>query len=82
MTELTADYLNGLLEKYTDGGIHATALDLKAHLADLEQETDPEKKAALTETLRDLATLLEHELRDNGRGGEDYVNDGVFHAKG
>lgn len=81
MTELTADYLNSLLEQHTEGDIHATALDLKAHLADLEQETNPEKKAALTETVHDLATLLEHELRENGRGGEDYVNDGVFHAR-
>ena len=82
MTELTAEYLNSLLEQHSDGGIHATALDLKAHLADLEQETDPEKKATLTETVRELATLLEHELCDKGRGGEDYVNDGVFHARG
>jgi hypothetical protein len=81
MTKYTADYLNSLLEQHTEGDIRATALDLKAHLADLEQETNPEKKAALTETVRDLATLLEHELRENGRGGEDYVNDGVFHAR-
>lgn len=81
MSKYTAEYLNSLLEQHTEGDIHAAALDLKAHLADLEQETNPEKKAALTETVRYLATLLEHELRENGRAGEDYVNDGVFHAR-
>jgi hypothetical protein len=39
MIELTADYLNSLLKQHTEGDIHATALDLKAHLAVLSQMT-------------------------------------------
>lgn len=82
MTECTVDYLNVLLEQHTDDEIHATAVYLKDQLAALEHEVGPEKKLALTETVQDHSALLEHLLREGGRDGEDYVNDGVFHAKG
>lgn len=81
MTKLNDNYLKRLLELHPDGDIHATVLDLMSHLADLEQETDSEKTSALTGTVRDLAAVLEHELHENGRTSEDYVNDGVFHAR-
>jgi hypothetical protein len=82
MTEFTVDYLNALLERHTDNEIHATAVFLKDQLAVLEHEVCPEKKLALTETVQDYSALLEHLLREGGRGGEDYINDGVFHAMG
>ncbi len=81
MTDYTPDYLNELLERHPDGEIRTTALNLKTHMAELERETDPEKKATLAGAVRDLATVLEHELHANARGGEDYINDGVFHSR-
>lgn len=82
MTELTAEYLDFLLERQADDEIYHTALSMKEQIAEIDREVDPEKKKALTETLLGEFALLKH-LRDEGlRGGEDYINDGVFHAKG
>lgn len=82
MSEFTDDHLNRLLESHPDGDIHTTILELRGYLADLTQEVDPEKVAILTQRVRDYSTLLQHELLEEGRGGEDFVNDGVFHAAG
>ncbi len=80
MTELTTDYLDRLLELHPDGDIHATVLDLRAHLADLEKETDPDEATMLTQTVLDLASFLDYLLRESGRGGEDYVSEGALHT--
>jgi hypothetical protein len=82
MTELTADYLDFLLERHADDEIYHTALSMKEQMAELDREVDPEKKEALTETLLADFTLLKHLMGEGSRGGEDYINDGVFHAKG
>lgn len=81
MADFSADHLDWLLQGHPNGGIRTSAMELKALHAELGQEKDPEKKAALTEAVRDLATVLERELYDHSRGGEDYINDGVFHAR-
>lgn len=81
MTELTADYLDFLLERHTDDEIHHTALSMKGQMAEIDREVDTEKKEALTETLLTDFALLKHLLDEGSRGGEDYINDGVFHAK-
>lgn len=82
MTDLTHDYLDNLLEHDTGGSIRETVLAIKSLLVALDRETDADRKATMTEEIRDLKTILEHEQRDGGRGGEDYINDGEFHARG
>lgn len=78
MKDLDETYLIGLLERYPNGNIHDTVLELKSRLTSLGGETDPAMVAALTEEIRNLATLLEDELREFGRGCEDYINDNEF----
>jgi hypothetical protein len=82
MTDLTRDYLDTLLEHDTDENIRETVLAIKSLLVALDSETDADRKATVTEEIRDLKTILEHEQRDGGRAGEDYINDGEFHARG
>jgi allophanate hydrolase subunit 1 len=82
MTDLTHDHLDNLLEHDTDENIRETVLAIKSLLVALDSETDADRKATVTEKIRDLKTILEHEQRDGGRGGEDYINDGEFHARG
>jgi len=80
MADFSAHDLDRLLQGHHNGYIRSSAMELRALLAELEQDKDPEKKAALTEIARDLDAALEYELNEDSRGGEDYINDGVFHA--
>lgn len=81
MSELTPEYLDFVLERVTDDEIRATALSMKDRLVALDQEENLEKKRALTESLMDDFAVLKHELDDRSRGGEDFINDDVFHAQ-
>lgn len=82
MTEWTTENLNTLLTHHLEAEIRETALELKACLANLDRETDSARQAALTDTAAGLVLVLEHALGEDGRGGEDYINDDVFHASG
>lgn len=74
-------HLRRLLELHPDGDIRETVLELGIRLAAFGSETDAGRKAALAEGIRDLGAVLEHELREAGSGGEDHVNDGMFHSR-
>jgi hypothetical protein len=80
MTDFTTDHLVRLLRMHPSGNIHSTATELLACLSDLAHENETDRKASLMEAARDLAAVLDHELNETGRGGEDYINDDVFHA--
>jgi hypothetical protein len=80
MNDMTADHLHRLLDLYPNGNIHSIVRDLLASLTDLEHEKEPERKAVILEAVRDLSALLDHELNEEGRAGEDYINDSVFHS--
>lgn len=81
MTELTPEYLDSILSRDTTDEIRETALSMKDTMAALDQEDDLDKQRALTESLMDDFALLKHMLDDWSRGGEDFINDDVFHAQ-
>lgn len=81
MTELTPEYLDAILERDTTDEIRETALSMKDTMAALDQEDDLDKQRVLTESLMDDFALLKHMLDEWSRGGEDFINDGVFHAR-
>jgi len=80
MTELTDKYLDKLLNQHTSGNIHDTVLAIKSHLATLGNVLDVAHRAALVQKVDDLKTVLEHDLLEESRSGEDFINDSVFHA--
>jgi hypothetical protein len=82
MTELTTEYLDSVLERVTDDEIRETALSMKGKMVALDQEENLEKKRVLTESLMEEFALLRHLLDERSRGGEDFINDDVFHAQG
>lgn len=81
MTELTPEYLGAILERDTNNEIRETALSMKEKMVTLDQEENLEKQRALTESLMDDFALLKHLLDEWSRGGEDFINDGVFHTR-
>ena len=80
MKELTESGLEKLLDKHPQGDIFDTVIAIKTRLAALTGEADAERKAALMEEIQGLQSVLQYELREGGWAGEDYINDGVFHA--
>lgn len=81
-TELTAEYLDFLLERHSDDEVSHIVFSMKEKTAELARGVDPEQKRSMTETLLDDFALLEHLLYEESRSGEDYINDGAFHATG
>lgn len=81
MTDFTPEYLDSLLKRDTNDEIRETALSAKEAMAALDQENDLDQRRMLTERLMDDFALLRHLLDEWSRGGEDFVNDGVFHEK-
>jgi hypothetical protein len=82
MNKLTEAYLDKLLEQHPDGDVRDTVMAIKTRFFALAHEVDVDRKTILMEEMHDLNTVLQHELREAGRAGEDYINDGVFHATG
>ena len=41
MTELTAEYLDFLLQRHGDGAVYHTASSMREQIAKIDQETDP-----------------------------------------
>lgn len=80
MTELTPEYLDAIMERDTNNEIRETALSMKDTMAALDQEDDLDKQRMLTERLMDDFALLKHMLDEWSRGGEDFINDSVFHT--
>lgn len=80
MNKLTEAYMDKLLEQHPDGDVRDTVMAIKTRFSALAHEVDVDRKTALTKEVCDLISVLEHELHEGGRAGEDYINDGVFHT--
>tara|TARA_R110002124_G_scaffold283145_1_gene458756 strand:+ start:4556 stop:4801 length:246 start_codon:yes stop_codon:yes gene_type:complete len=81
MTNLTKDYLHQLMERHPEGNIHDTLVELNSLLQKLDSETEPARKDALHDQIRSFAAVLEYELLEGSRSGEDYINDERFLAR-
>ena len=78
MTDLCGPDLDDLLRRHHDDEVRATVLAIKDRLSALDTETDPVRKAALMDEVRDLHIVLEHELQEAGRTFDDFINDDAF----
>ena len=56
--------------------------DLEALEARYHAELDPARQTLLIEEIGDIKALIEHLTYADSRGGDDLINDGVFHAGG
>lgn len=81
MSDFTIEELDAILKRDMDDEIHEAALSAKEAIAALDQEDDLDKRRKLDESIRDDFTVLQYLLGEGSRGGEDFINDGVFHAQ-
>lgn len=81
MSDFTPEELDAILKRDMDDEIHEAALSAKEAIAALDQEDDLDKRRKLDESIMDDFALLKHLLNEWSRGGEDFINDGVFHAQ-
>ena len=80
MTGASHAFLNRLLEQNSSEDVRDTVLEIKMRLSAFDMETDENRKSECAEEIGDLCSVLEYELCASGMYGEDFVNDGVFHA--
>lgn len=78
MTDLTEDQLNRLAERHPQGEIYEIIMHLKSLIERSDGETDLTRREALEAEIGSLAILLEREVFESDRGGEDFINDDRF----
>jgi hypothetical protein len=81
MTDLTHDDVDNMLTQTTDEDVRETLLEVKSLLVAFDSETDAGLQEQMMVKIRDLNSVLQHELSGAGHDFDDYVNDGVFHKE-
>lgn len=75
MKEWTTQKLETVMASHAERKVGALAAELRALHADLATKSTDTRTANLLDTGRDLTALLDHEILEASRGGEDFIND-------